>query len=95
MHDTLIVISTVIAVVLIHLSYVDFRFRYRDGILWFWLLNPAPPLMWIGRVTVIAALITAVGGPFIGINETYGFVLGGIMLVHLLSLILLEVLEPR
>jgi hypothetical protein len=95
MHDTLIIVSTVIAVALIHLSYVDFRFRYRDGILWFWLLNPAPPLMWLGRVTVIAALITALCGPFIGINETYGFVLGGTMLVHLISLVLLEVLEPR
>ena len=95
MHDTLIVISTVIAVALIHLSYVDFRFRYRDGILWFWRLSPAPPLMWVGRITVITALIAAMCGPFTGINATYGFVLGGIMLVHLISLILLEVLEPR
>lgn len=95
MHDTLIIISTVIAVALIHLSYVDFRFRYRDGILWFWRLSPAPPLMWIGRLTVIAALIAALSGPFIGITPTYGFILGGLMLVHLISLILLEVLEPR
>jgi hypothetical protein len=31
-----------LAVVLLHYSYVDFRFRHRDGVLWFWLANPAP-----------------------------------------------------
>jgi len=95
MQSTLIIIATVVAVALIHLSYVDFRFRYRDGIMWFWLLNPAPPLMWVGRITVIAALIVALCGPFIGINATYGWTLGALMVIHLISLILLEALEPR
>jgi hypothetical protein len=95
MQTALITITTAIAIVLIHLSYVDFRFRYRDGILWFWLLNPAPPLMWIGRATVVVALLFALAGPFIGINETYALVLAILMGVHILTLILLEVLEPR
>ena len=95
MHPILITIATVVAVVLVHLSYVDFRFRYRDGMVWFWMLNPAPPLMWIARILIIAALIVALCGPFIGINETYAWLLGGLMGLHIVSLILLEVLEPR
>lgn len=95
MHTALITITTAIAIVLIHLSYVDFRFRYRDGILWFWLLNPAPPLMWVARATVVAALLVALAGPFIGIGESYAVLLAVLMGVHIVTLILLEVLEPR
>lgn len=95
MHTALITVATIVAVVLIHFSYVDFRFRYRDGIVWFWILNPAPPLMWLGRATIIAALIVAICAPFIGINRTFAYLLGGLMLAHIISLILLEVLEPR
>ena len=96
MQTALITITTAIAIVLIHLSYVDFRFRYRDGMLWFWLLNPAPPLMWIARATVVVALLVALAGPFfIGIGETYALVLAILMGVHIVTLILLEVLEPR
>ena len=51
MHSILITITIVVAVVLIHFSYVDFRFRYRGGMLWFWLLKPAPPLMWAARAS--------------------------------------------
>lgn len=95
MHISLITIAILVAVVLVHLSYVDFRFRYRDGILWFWILNPAPPLMWVGRITIIVAVIFTLCGPFIGIDERFALILCGIMLLHIISLILLEVLEPR
>ena len=95
MHNALITFAIVVAVVLVHFSYVDFRFRYRDGIMWFWLLNPAPPLMWAGRLTIIAALIVALAGPFIGINQIFALALCGIMVLHIVILILLEVLEPR
>lgn len=95
MHPILITIATVVAVVLVHLSYVDFRFRYRDGIIWFWMLNPAPPLMWVARILIVAALIVALCGPLIGINKIYAWTLGGLMVLHIVSLILLEVLEPR
>ena len=95
MHTALITIALVVAVALIHFSYVDFRFRYRDGILWFWLLNPAPPLMWLARGSVIVALLVALSAPFVGTSATFAYVLGGIMGLHIVSLILLEVLEPR
>ena len=95
MHIALITIAILVAVVLVHWSYVDFRFRYRDGILWFWRLSPAPPLMWVGRATILVALVFTLSGAFFGINETFALVLCGIMLLHIISLILLEVLEPR
>ena len=95
MQTALVTITTAIAIVLIHLSYVDFRFRYRDGMLWFWLLNPAPPLMWIGRGTVVLALLVALAGPLIGIGKTYALLLAVLMGLHIVTLILLEVLEPR
>jgi hypothetical protein len=95
MHTALITVALVVAVALIHFSYVDFRFRYRDGILWFWLLNPAPPLMWLARGSVVVALLVALSAPFVGTSATFAYVLGGIMGLHIVSLILLEVLEPR
>ena len=95
MHSILITLSVFVAVALIHFSYVDFRFRYRDGILWFWLLNPAPPLMWLARGSVVVALLVALSAPFVGTSATFAYVLGGIMGLHIVSLILLEVLEPR
>lgn len=95
MQAVLITLAIVVAVALIHFSYVDFRFRYRDGMLWFWLLNPAPPLMWFARGTIVAALLVGLSIPFFGTSKTFAFLLGGLMAAHIVSLILLEVLEPR
>ena len=95
MHSALITIAILVALVLVHISYVDFRFRYRDGIMWFWRLSPAPALMWLGRATIVVAIVFTLCGPWLGFNQTFALVLCGIMLLHLLSLILLEVLEPR
>jgi len=95
MHAIVIALAMAVAVALIHFSYVDFRFRYRDGIQWFWLLNPAPPLMWAGRATVLAALLVAIATPFFGRVQTFAYIVGAIMALHIVSLILLEVLEPR
>ena len=95
MHTILITVGLVVAVVLIHFSYVDFRFRYRDGLMWFWLLNPAPPIMWVARATVVGAVLAALSPALIGTGATFAYLLGGTMGLHILSLILLEVLEPR
>jgi hypothetical protein len=95
MHSILLTFAILAAVVLIHISYVDFRFRYRDGLMWFWLLNPAPPLMWVARVTFVAALIVAGSALFVSVNNVFVLVLAGLMALHLIMLILLEVLEPH
>jgi hypothetical protein len=95
MHSLLITLATAVAIALIHFSYVDFRFRYRDGILWFWLLKPAPPLMWIARATVVIAMLMALSIVFVGATKIYAYVIVAVMAAHILSLILLEVLEPH
>ena len=95
MHSILITLAIVAAVVLIHFSYVDFRFRYRDGLLWFWMLNPAPPLMWVARASIVGAVLVALSGPFVGFGKAFAVVLGVMMMLHIVSLVLLEVLEPR
>jgi hypothetical protein len=95
MNSILITIAIIVAIALIHLSYIDFRFRYRDGLRWFWLLNPAPPLMWAARATVVVAILLALATPFIGLTTSFALVLGAAVAVHIVSLILLEVLEPR
>ena len=95
MQAIVIALAMVVAVALIHFSYVDFRFRYREGIAWFWLLNPAPPMMWVARGAVVAALIAALVTPFFAPAETAAYIVAGLVGLHIASLILLEVLEPR
>jgi hypothetical protein len=95
MHSALIALAIFAAIGLIHFSYVDFRFRHRDGFWWYWMLNPAPPLMWVSRAAIVAALIVALAITLVGAGETVAFVLVGLVLVHIISLVLLEILEPR
>jgi len=95
MHSLLITFAIFAAVALIHFSYVDFRFRHRDGILWYWLLNPAPPLMWVSRAAIIAALILALCVTLVGTTTLFTAVLVGLVLMHIVTLIILEVREHR
>lgn len=95
MHSKLITLAMVVSIALIHFSYVDFRFRYRDGIRWFWLLKPAPPLMWLARGMVALALAMAVSTVFVGATQLYAYAIAAVLALHIISLILLEVLEPR
>jgi hypothetical protein len=62
---------------------------------WFWLLNPAPAMMWIGRATAVAAVLAALATAVVGINAILAWAIAGLVVAHIISLILLEVLEPR
>ena len=95
MHLALIALAAVAAAVLIHVAYVDFRFRYREGVAWFWLLKPAPPLMWVGRALMVATVVLAAAIFFIGTDTPVLVALGVLMGLHIISVVLLEVLEPR
>ena len=57
MQSLVISLAIVVAGLLIHFSYIDFRFRYRGGIGWFWLQRPALPLIWLSRAAIIIALL--------------------------------------
>jgi L-asparagine transporter-like permease len=95
MHSNLITLAIVAVIAIIHFSYVDFRFRHRDGILWYWLLNPAPPLMWVSRAAIIAALIVALCAKLIGTTVVFAAILVGLVAIHIVSLIIVEAREHR
>jgi hypothetical protein len=90
-----IALAAFVAVALIHFSYVDFRFRHLDGILWFWLMRPAPVAIWISRLAVAAALIASLAMPFVEQKVVVAVVIIGLVLLHIAALIVLEVSERR
>jgi hypothetical protein len=94
MHSIVITLAIVAAILLIDISYVYFRFRHRDGLLWFWMLNPAPHSYgWRARASSEAILV-ALSAPFVGTTKTFAVDPGVAMALHVVSLILPEVLEP-
>jgi len=95
MQSLVITLAIVVALVLIHLSYIDFRFRYRGGIRWFWLLRPAPMLIWLSRAAIVIALVLALSTPLTGLGKSFGFLLAVFVALHIISLVLVELREPR
>jgi hypothetical protein len=95
MQSIAITLGIVVAVCLIHYSYVDFRFRHVDGVLWFWLSNPAPFLLWAARAVIGAAVLLAFATYFIGITKPVAFILGGLVLLHIAILITIEIRYGR
>ena len=94
MQSLVITLAIIMAVVLIHFSYIDFRFRYRGGVRWFWLLRPAPALIWLSRAAIIAALLLALSTPLTGLNKLFAFLLAVFVALHIISLVLVELREP-
>jgi hypothetical protein len=85
----------VLAVLLLHYSYVDFRFRHRDGVLWFWLMAPAPPLIWASRAAVAGAGLAAIATLFLGATKPIAIIIIALMVVHVATLIAIEMREGR
>ena len=94
MQSLVITLAIFVAVVLIHFSYVDFRFRYRGGIWWFWLLKPAPLSIWVSRAAIGIALLLALSTPLTGAGKAVGFLLAIFIALHITSLVLVELREP-
>lgn len=95
MHSLGITLGIVIAVCLIHYSYVDFRFRHVDGVLWFWLANPVGPLLWASRAAIAAALVLALASYFIGATKIVFVGLILLFLIHIGTLVAIEVRHGR
>ena len=95
MDSLSITLAAAVAVVLIHFSYVDFRFRYMDGFRWYWLMTPAPFAMWLSRGAIVLAFVAALSIRFIGISEELAIVIVGLVLVHIAALIVLELMMRR
>jgi hypothetical protein len=93
MNSKAVTLAVVLAVCLIHFSYVDFRFRHRGSVMWFWLVAPAPKLMWVSRAAVAAALIVAIATAFVGVSLVAAILMVALLLVHIVTLIIVEVRE--
>jgi hypothetical protein len=93
MNSKAATLAIVIAVCLIHFSYVDFRFRHRGSVMWFWLVAPAPRLLWVSRAAVAAALVVAISTAFVGVGRVAAILMVGLLVVHIVTLIIVEVRE--
>jgi ABC-type uncharacterized transport system permease subunit len=95
MHALAIALGIFVAICLIHYSYVDFRFRHVDGILWFWLASPVGPLLWASRIAIGVAIVVGLATVFTGANR---FVLGLLVVlfaIHIGTLIAIEIRHGR
>lgn len=95
MHSTTATLAIVIAVCLIHFSYVDFRFRHRGSVMWFWLAGPAPTMLWISRAAILICLLTAILTAFVGISLVAAILMVALVLIHIVTLIVVEVREDE
>ena len=91
MNSLTISAAIFLVVALIHFSYVDFRFRHVDGIIWFWLMRPALPIIWVSRGAIAAALLLSLSVKFVGTSQLFALVLSALVLIHIVSLIFFEV----
>ena len=93
MHSVTASFAIIVAVCLIHFSYADFRFRHRGGVMWFWLVSPAPFLLWTSRGAALATLLVAAATAFIGVSLVTAIFIAGLLLIHIGTLIVVEIRE--
>lgn len=95
MHSKAASLAIIVAICLIHFSYVDFRYRHRGSVLWFWLAGPAPLLLWISRAAIALCLLVAISGLFLGVTLVSAVIMVVLVLVHIITLIIVEIHEER
>ena len=93
MHSKVASLAIVIAVCLIHFSYVDFRYRHRGSVMWFWLAGPAPTTLWISRGAILACFVVALATLYFGVNVAEVVAMIVLLVVHIATLIVVEVRE--
>jgi amino acid transporter len=95
MHHLTVTFAILLALCLIHFSYVDFRFRHRGSVLWFWLARPAPALLMVSRVAMGLCLLCAIATSFVGATKLMAIVIAGLMVIHIVTLIVVEIREEH
>lgn len=95
MHPVAVTLAILLVIGLVHFSYVDFRFRHRGSILWFWLAWPAPGLLLVSRAAMALCFLGALATLFIGASKLIAILLVALMLVHIVTLIIIEWREER
>jgi len=89
-NSTVIALVAILVIGLVHYSYVDFRFRFVEGLKWFWLMNPAPRLLWASRIALGATVLLALAS--IGLGQTKPVLIGiaALFLLHIAFLVVIE-----
>jgi len=95
MNRLILTLAMVVAVCLIHFAYVDFRFRHRGSVMWFWLAGPAPALLWVSRAAIATCVVLAVATAFTGLGWAIATMLVVLMLVHIITLFIAEKREEK
>ena len=93
MQHLTVTFAILVALCLVHFSYVDFRFRHRGSIMWFWLARPAPRLLIVSRLAIALCLATAIATAFVGTSKLMAAVIVCLMLVHIVTLVIVEIRE--
>jgi amino acid transporter len=95
MHHLTVTFAVLLALCLVHVSYVDFRFRHRGSVMWFWLARPAPPLLIISRAALVLCLLSAIAISFVGATKLMAIIITSLMLIHIGTLIAVEIREDH
>ena len=90
MDNNLLGLATAAIVFMIHFALVDFRFRVAGGLMGIWSQNPAPPALWIVRLTFLPAFLAALSLAVFGPSETMWIILAVLVLVHIGALLFLK-----
>jgi hypothetical protein len=91
MNNKLFALATIGILVMIHWAIVDYRFRIAGGLASFWLQSPAPPALWLVRLTAIPPLIATLFLYHFGPVAPMWIAIGLLLLVHVTALVLLKV----
>lgn len=89
-NNFLLGLTTLVIVFLIHFAVVDFRFRIAGGLAGIWGLNPAPPGLWVVRLTLLPPVIAAMSIVPFGPSKALWTIIAVLLLVHIISLFLLK-----
>ena len=90
MDNHLLGLAAAAIVFMIHFALVDFRFRVAGGLMGIWSQNPAPPALWIVRLTFIPAFLAALSLAVFGPSQPLWIIIGLLVLVHIGALLFLK-----
>ncbi|MEO7277158.1 MAG: hypothetical protein ABIW33_03940 [Sphingomicrobium sp.] len=90
MDNILLALTAAVIVVLVHFAVVDFRFRVAGGMAGIWGQNPAPPVLWLVRLTLVPPLLAALCIGAFGPSSALWIALAVFVAVHLGSLLFLK-----
>ena len=90
MNNLLLGLTTLVIVLLIHFAVVDFRFRIAGGIAGIWGQNPAPPGLWVVRLTLLPPVLAALSIVSFGPSKALWIITAVLLVIHIISLFLLK-----